>query len=402
VCGVLYFFVVDFTPTPAHQHAGLRTLLNLVLVFRLLRLLKLLAVFSPTKKVLWTLQRVGPSMGRLLFIIVTVFYAFAIVGVDLFQPMAGPTGYTEQLTFSSFPAAMLSLFEVSMLSSWPMVMGAAVNYTTKWAEVFFYTFRVITVMLLLPVFIGFIVESFVSNYTQVEAEFKKEQHEVLERYRAWQAERQHRRERRIKRERSKLVDPGSPGSLEGGLSRTPALVLQGQGQSSSAREQGATGDASSRQQEPRTVSGDGEGDSFSDEDDDDDRSQDFFTYVEEAAVEMAIKRRTSDVNYIMFDVGSALQQADYEKMQSEYRAQVAELAQRQERIRHMASKLLSQASEIRALHVRVCVAPARSGCVCVRHTGPWGVVRVGVCGRCGDACMWWLLIAFIASRGAGV
>ena len=107
-----YFLIVASNPHPDDGPSDLRLALNVVLIFRLLRLLKLLAVFSPTKKILWTLQRVAPSMARLLFIIVAVFYGFAIVGVDVFQDIPGPKGYVTELTFDSFPASMLTLFEV--------------------------------------------------------------------------------------------------------------------------------------------------------------------------------------------------------------------------------------------------------------------------------------------------
>lgn len=43
---------------------------------------------------------------------------------------------------------------------------------------YFYVYHVVGVMLLIPVFIGFIVETFVTNYAQVEAEFQKEASEV--------------------------------------------------------------------------------------------------------------------------------------------------------------------------------------------------------------------------------
>lgn len=347
-----YFLLVAADPNPNSPSSTYRLVLNVVLVFRLLRLLKLLAVFSPTKKIMWTLQRVAPSMGRLLFIIVTVFYGFAIVGVDLYQAYPGPKGYEDELTFSSFPAAMLSLFEVSMLSSWPMVMGVEQAHTDRWSQVyatagggwllrlvsaltlcvhvylrvpphsFFYLFRVITVMLLLPVFIGFIVETFVTNYAQVEAEFKKEESEVQARHTRWREEQQRRKERREQRSRSRIKRSPLVTSVPNGSAGAPAgataLVTTEGSDGSSSDSDGSTG----------------------------------FNYEEEAAIEMAIRRRTSDVNYVMFDVTAALQQADYEKLLEQHKAQVAELARKQERIEHMASKLLSQSADIRRLEVR--------------------------------------------------
>ena len=83
-----------------------------------------------------------------------------------------------------------------------------------------------------------------------------------------------------------------------------------------------------------------------------------FNYEVEAVVEMAIKRRTSDINYVLFDIHGALQQADYEQLVERNKAQVALLARRQERIRHMASQLVLFASDNRRLKVNAC-------CVCV-------------------------------------
>lgn len=382
-----YFLIVASNPHPDDGPSDLRLALNVVLIFRLLRLLKLLAVFSPTKKILWTLQRVAPSMARLLFIIVAVFYGFAIVGVDVFQDIPGPNGYVTELTFDSFPAAMLTLFEVrpppppstrlpprvshpapvriircracrcgcsprparrlggqvSMLSSWPMVMDVTQAHTTRWAQVYFYLFHVIAVMLLLPVFIGFIVESFVSNYAQVEAEFKKEEAEVRERYQRWKEEHKRRKARRRRRAERNSTREGSKRRLRGGVDG---------GSVGSAFDSGAeSAPGSVPGAAPGTavaVGADGDGGSVAS---DSSEHSVAFNYEEEAAVEMAIRRRTSDVNYVMFDVSGALQQADYDKLLDQHRAQVTELARRQERIHHMASKLLSQTSEIRRLEV---------------------------------------------------
>lgn len=109
-----YFIMVGVTPASEEADTW-RLVLNVVMIFRLLRLLKLLAVFSPTKKIVWTLQRVAPSMGRLLFIILAVLYVFAIIGVETFPTAHGPKGFVDELTFRSFPAAMLTLFEVRRL-----------------------------------------------------------------------------------------------------------------------------------------------------------------------------------------------------------------------------------------------------------------------------------------------
>lgn len=161
------------------------TFYDLSLAVRSLRILKLLNLFPPFREILWTMKRIAPLTVQLLLVILCVMYSFAIFtqahyGVALRdfppakQPLA-PSWYAvrEEFQVETFDEALVTLFGVANLAGWDMVMDAAHAATGATATyVFFFSYRITMANILLPIFVGFLVESFVSNAKAVEETYE--------------------------------------------------------------------------------------------------------------------------------------------------------------------------------------------------------------------------------------
>ncbi|GLE00541.1 hypothetical protein PINS_up009298 [Pythium insidiosum] len=154
---------------------------DLALAVRSLRILKLLNLVPPFQEILWTMQRILPLICQLLLVILSFMYSFAIVtqanyGVALrtypesLQSLS-PSWYAVRYEFQvdTFAETLVTLFGVANLAGWDMVMDAAHAITRSNATyVFFFSYRIAMANILLPIFVGFLVESFVSNAKTVE------------------------------------------------------------------------------------------------------------------------------------------------------------------------------------------------------------------------------------------
>ncbi|DAZ98787.1 TPA: hypothetical protein N0F65_004003 [Lagenidium giganteum] len=154
---------------------------DLALAVRSLRILKLLNLFPPFQQILWTMKRIFPLIMQLLIVVFAFMYAFAIFtqanyGLALREFPASkasesPQWYSFRGEFQvdSFEETLVTLFGVANLAGWDIVMDAAHAITGSDATyVFFFSYRIAMSNILLPIFVGFLVESFASNARVVE------------------------------------------------------------------------------------------------------------------------------------------------------------------------------------------------------------------------------------------
>jgi hypothetical protein len=156
-------------------------LYDLALAIRSLRFLKLLNLFPPFHEILYTLKMIMPLIMQLLLVIFSVMYAFAIVtqanygqALHDFPPSKqpeSPSWYALRYEFQAdtFEATLVTLFGLMNLAGWDMIMDAAHAMTGSDATyAFFFSYRITMSNLLLPIFVGFLVEAFVSSAKSVE------------------------------------------------------------------------------------------------------------------------------------------------------------------------------------------------------------------------------------------
>ncbi|CAI5736663.1 unnamed protein product [Peronospora farinosa] len=155
---------------------------DMALAVRSLRFLKLLNLFPPFHEILYTMKAIMPLLMQLLLVIFSFMYAFAIVtqanyGIALRdfpaskQSMSpGWYGQREEFQAETFEQVLVTLFGVANLAGWDAIMDAAHAVTgSDSTYVFFFVFRMTMSNILLPILVGFLVESFVSNAKTVES-----------------------------------------------------------------------------------------------------------------------------------------------------------------------------------------------------------------------------------------
>ena len=185
--------IIFFTYESVSKSQG-GTLYNLALVLRTLRVLKFLWLSETLHGLLWTIIRLGDSLIKLFFILFVPVYSFATVAQQIFgttvtfhgSEAAKATKWyavRSELNFETGMNSMRTLFEITTVSSWNMVMEAAdILYGNKrytfWVELFFFSFRIIMTMMFVPILTGFLIESFVTSFDTYEKHHKHKKGEI--------------------------------------------------------------------------------------------------------------------------------------------------------------------------------------------------------------------------------
>lgn len=155
-------------------------LYNLALAVRVLRVIKLLNLIPQFREILWTMSLILPLVLRLLGVILSIIYAFTILAQD-FYGVNLHKWYLDDITIpqwniyelDTFSHTLLTMFHVAVLSGWISVMNNAAAASAvafkSWCYVFFFTYRIVISQVLMPIFVGFVVESFVTHVKSVES-----------------------------------------------------------------------------------------------------------------------------------------------------------------------------------------------------------------------------------------
>ena len=164
---VFDFMIVAISLVPASgPFAILRAL-------RILRVLRLIAKVPRLRKLIESLLRALPSIGWVLFLLLMVFYIFAVMGTQLF-------GDAFPQFFGTLGASFYTLFQVMTLESWSMGLARPVIEQFPFAWIYFVGFILITSLTVLNLFIGIIVttmqESVHADEAQQRAEIEARAH----------------------------------------------------------------------------------------------------------------------------------------------------------------------------------------------------------------------------------
>ncbi|XP_055987561.1 two pore channel protein 2 [Sorex fumeus] len=157
----------------------LARLVNMLIVFRFLRVIpnvKLIAVVAST---MLDLIRNMRAFGGIL---VVVYYEFAIVGISLFRGVIVPPGNSslaanasatcgtfEELNywannFDDFAAALVVLWDVMVVNNWQVFLEAFVRYAGPWSKVYFVLWWLVSSVIWVNVFLALILENFLSKW----------------------------------------------------------------------------------------------------------------------------------------------------------------------------------------------------------------------------------------------
>jgi voltage-gated sodium channel len=140
------FLVVLVSLAP---NAGAFSVLRILRVFRVFRLF---SVLPALRRVVDALFKAIPGIGAILAVLALLFYAAAVMSVQLF-------GQDFPDRFGSIPTTFLTLFQLMTLDGWSSEIVRPVMEKHWWAWMFFIPFVVLTAFTVLNLFIAVIVEA---------------------------------------------------------------------------------------------------------------------------------------------------------------------------------------------------------------------------------------------------
>ncbi|XP_068750292.1 two pore channel protein 1-like [Montipora capricornis] len=159
----LFGFIGSISPASFSFIVGLRP-------FRLLRLLKVKAQY---RDVFETVGIVLPRMLRVALVVILVCYSFGIIGIECFSGLELKNccpntsfgneyeegGYYYLNNFNDLLHSYVTLFELTVVNNWFIIMEGIVYKTSDWARIYFMSFYMFT-MVVMTIIVAFILEAF--------------------------------------------------------------------------------------------------------------------------------------------------------------------------------------------------------------------------------------------------
>ncbi|XP_030233285.1 two pore channel protein 2 [Gadus morhua] len=189
---ILINYSVPFSKWQPISHAmslwDMVRLINLLIVFRFLRIIPDIKLMNLVASTLLDLVK---NLRAFAGILVVVFYVFAVFGIWLFEGAIKPpttmsiisnstienitSNYTttcgtyEQLeywpnNFDDFAAAIILLYNVMVVNNWQAFMDAYSRYTTEWAKVYFVCWWLTSSVMWVNLFVALILENFIYKW----------------------------------------------------------------------------------------------------------------------------------------------------------------------------------------------------------------------------------------------
>ncbi|XP_048198857.1 two pore channel protein 1 isoform X1 [Perognathus longimembris pacificus] len=164
-----------------------------IVVLRPLQLLRLFKLKKRYRNVLDTMFELLPRMASLGLTLLTFYYSFAIVGMEFFCGLLYPNccntstvadayrwlnhtvgnrtvveeGYYYLNNFDNILSSFVTLFELTVVNNWYIIMEGVTSQTSHWSRLYFMTFYIVT-MVVMTIIVAFILEAFVfrMNYSR--------------------------------------------------------------------------------------------------------------------------------------------------------------------------------------------------------------------------------------------
>lgn len=166
--------------------------LDLFLVMRVLRLFRTFASIKRFRVVIMTIVSIAPSISTYGAVLLVFYYFYAIIGMEIFHGLIRFHGYNMTFTelnnysfcgnaklkdsnfyydhycsnnFNDILKSFVILFELTVVNQWHVLTSGFVLVTHPAARLYFLTFHICCVVVVLNIFTAFILEAFVLEYT---------------------------------------------------------------------------------------------------------------------------------------------------------------------------------------------------------------------------------------------
>ncbi|XP_077460815.1 two pore segment channel 3 isoform X3 [Stigmatopora argus] len=165
-----------------------RQILDIVLILRVLRLVRVVDSVQRFRAIVNTLIRIGPAVLTFAQLILVVYYVFAVVGMELFKgqvrffsdpdaPGRADCGnallrgsafaklqYCKN-NFNDVLSSFVLLLELTVVNQWHVLSGGFAAVTHKTARIYFVLFHVTVVIVIINIFVAFVLEAFFLEYS---------------------------------------------------------------------------------------------------------------------------------------------------------------------------------------------------------------------------------------------
>uniref|UniRef100_A0A671K4D9 Two pore calcium channel protein 2-like n=1 Tax=Sinocyclocheilus anshuiensis TaxID=1608454 RepID=A0A671K4D9_9TELE len=187
-------FITDLVPRHVMALWEMVRLVNMLIVFRFLRIIpeiKLMAVVAST------LVDLVKNLRAFAGILLVVYYMFAVLGIWLFQgaitppsnmslisnasienktdgPFSMDCGTFEQLeywpnNFDDFASSLVLLYNIMVVNNWHVFTDAYTRYTTEWSLVYFVAWWLTSSVMWVNLFVALILENFTYKWDRSNA-----------------------------------------------------------------------------------------------------------------------------------------------------------------------------------------------------------------------------------------
>lgn len=140
---------------------------------RLMRVTRLISMFPELRLIIGTMVRSIPSMGHVIVLLGMLLYVYAVLGFHFFRE-ADPAHW------ASLRTALLTLFQMLTLEGWVEIQAAVLG-TYPWAWIYFSSFVLVAVFVVVNLFIAVVINNLesVKHEQQAEADRANSNHELL-------------------------------------------------------------------------------------------------------------------------------------------------------------------------------------------------------------------------------
>ncbi|CAD7687488.1 unnamed protein product [Nyctereutes procyonoides] len=169
-------------------------ILDIVLILRILRLLRIIVSIQRFRLIVTTLINIGPTILTFGGLVLVVYYVFAIIGMEAFQgkvrffdpnfttpeaqvcgnpALTGSAFARDQYcknNFNDLASSFIVLMELTVVNQWHVLAGGFALVTHQAAKLYFISFHIVVVILIVNIFIVFILEAFFVAYSLEKSE----------------------------------------------------------------------------------------------------------------------------------------------------------------------------------------------------------------------------------------
>ncbi|GJQ79890.1 hypothetical protein Trydic_g18337 [Trypoxylus dichotomus] len=170
-----------------------------VVVLRPLRLLRLFKMKKRYRDIFGTLVLLSPLMWSTAIVMMVVYYFFAIIGMELFSKYdlknccinttvqnfyhysedSTAIGYYYLNSFTDLLTSGVTLFELTVVNNWFIIMDAFASVAGPWSRIFFMSFYLFT-MVVLTIVVASVLEAFRFRIQYKKQTSKRDEEQMLQ------------------------------------------------------------------------------------------------------------------------------------------------------------------------------------------------------------------------------